>query len=116
MNNVIRFIAAFAFASTALLSATAANAACNSGWVKVTYVYEGTSAAGTPYAYIYSVPEHSLLPTTSYYFFTADTTAILHATAAQQNHESVYMNGNAATCPTVGSYLYGGTLLYIYNY
>ena len=116
MKNAIRTAAALAFAGAALLSANAANASCNSGFVNVTEVYQGTTAVGTPYAYVYGVPEHSVLPTTVYYFYTNDTSAIAQLFAAGQNHESIYITGNATSCPTTGSYRYGGTIQYIYDY
>ena len=116
MKNTIRTVAAIAFAGAALLSANAATASCYSGFVKVAQVYQGTNAVGTPYAYVYGVPEHSTLPSTVYYFYTADTTAITQANLAQQNHESIAIYGNATSCPTSGSYLYGGTIQYIYDY
>ena len=116
MKNAIRTVAALAFAGAALLSANAAYASCSSGFVKVAEVYQGTNAVGTPYAYVYGVPEHSLLPSTVYYFYTSDTTAIGQLFAAEQNHESIYITGNATSCPTTGTYLYGGTIQYIYDY
>ena len=116
MKNTIRTIAALAFAGIALLSANAATASCYSGFVKVAEVYQGTNAVGTPYAYVYAVPEHSLLPSTVYYFYTSDTAAIVQANSAQQNHESIAIYGSATSCPTSGSYLYGGTIQYISAY
>jgi hypothetical protein len=116
MKNTIRTVAAIAFAGAALLSASVATASCYSGFVKVAQVYQGTNAVGTPFAYVYGVPEHSVLPSTVYYFYTADTTAITQANSAQQNHESIAIYGNATSCPTSGSYLYGGTIQYMYDY
>jgi len=116
MKNAIRTVAALAFAGAALLSASAANASCNSGWVKVIEVYQATNAVGTPYAYVYTAAEHTPLPTSSYYFYTADTTAITRFAGARQTNQTIYVNGSATTCPTSGAYLYGGTVQYVYDY
>ena len=82
----------------------------------MTQVSQGTNAVGTPYAYVYAVPEHSTLPSTVYYFYTSDTTAITQINSAQQTHESIAIYGNATSCPTSGTYLYGGTIQYLYDY
>jgi hypothetical protein len=116
MKKTTNTLAALAFAGVALLSANAANASCGSGFVKLTQVFQGTTAVGTPFAYAYGVPEHYVLPSTVYYFYTNDTSAITQLFAAEQNHESIFITGNATSCPTTGTYLFGGTIQYIYDY
>lgn len=98
-----------------LLTAGVASATCSSGFVNVTAVYE-YSINGTPYGYIYGVSEHTILPSFVYYYYTTNITALNQAKMALQNHESLYFYGDAATCPTSGSYRYGGVLQGLYDY
>lgn len=103
-----------AIASLSLLNAGAANASCYAGFLNITGVYE-YSVNGTPYGYVYAVPEHQTLPTYAYWF-SANQVGLTQAKMALQNHQSLYLIGDAATCPTTGSYRSAGTLQYLYEY
>ncbi|PKD41917.1 hypothetical protein U737_07065 [Methylomonas sp. LW13] len=104
--------------TASMFGASAANAAtCSAGWVNVTGVYE-YNVNGTTYGYIYTVPEHNVLPAYTNYFVTYNKEALIQAKMALQNHQTYYLYGDSGTaaCPTSGSYRYLGTLSYLYEY
>jgi hypothetical protein len=113
--NAKTLFGVLAIALTSLFAASAANAYCYPGWVKVTEVDE-YSLNGTAYGYVYTVPEHQALPSYTYYFYASNATAVTEAKLALQNHESIYVWGDATSCATTGSYRYSGTLLGLYDY
>lgn len=119
MKTTTRNICALVLSGAALFTANAANATCSTGWVNVTQVITSTNAAGTPYAYVYSIPEHALglsLPTFLYYTYTTDQSAINQASRALQNHEALLLFGDAGSCPSTGTYRNIGTLQTLYDY
>jgi hypothetical protein len=95
---------------------TNANATCSSGFGDVVAVYE-YNVNGTPYGYIYTVPEHTILPAYITYYTTKNEHILGQARIAMENHESLYFVGNATTCPTnTTGYRAYGEVQYVYDY
>lgn len=118
MKTIKNLFLMLSIVAATMFGASAANAAtCSAGWVNVTGVYE-YNVNGTTYGYIYTVPEHSVLPTYTNYFVTYNQNALSQAKLAMQNHQTYYLYGDSGTaaCPTTGSYRYFGTLSYLYEY
>jgi hypothetical protein len=113
--NAKNLIGALVIACASLFTANAANASCYTGWTNVVEVYEN-SINGVTYGYIYAIPEHTVLPSYLYYFYTTNQTALIQAKLAIQNHEPMYFWADIAACPTTGSYRYIGTLQGLYDY
>lgn len=117
--NTKKLIGTLAIACASLFTSTSANAInCVTGWTRVVGVYE-YAINGSTYGYIYTVPEHVLLPGYYWYTYTANQLALIQAKMAYQNHESVYLYGTttATACPTntTGS-RYIGTLYQLLEY
>lgn len=84
-----------------------ANATCGT-YGRVLY-----SSQGAGYGYFYVA---DYLPTTYYYFYTNNVQFIASMTAAQTTGKRIYVSGNATSCPTSGTYMYGGVISNIYIY
>lgn len=104
-----------AVSSAFLAAASNAYALCGSGHSKITDVYT-YNVNGSTYGYVYTVPEHQSLPSVNTYFVTYNQNALTQAMMAKQNNQSLYIYGDAGSCPSSGSYRYGGTINYLYNY
>ncbi|OPY64777.1 MAG: hypothetical protein A4E62_02803 [Syntrophorhabdus sp. PtaU1.Bin002] len=96
--------------SIVFMSFSSADATC-SQYGKIQYISTPT-ATGTMYVYIapygYSVPYF-------YYYYTMPvsygyTAGISTLTAAYAGNMTVSLSGNASTCPTSGTYRYGGAI------
>jgi hypothetical protein len=85
------------------------------GWVSIIAVYE-YAVNGATYGYIHAVPEHSYLQSNDTYFYTNNQQALAQAKLAFQNHQSLSLIGDAASCPSTGSFRYGGVLQNMYTY
>jgi hypothetical protein len=124
-NKAKNFIGMLAIAGASLLTVNIANATCNpgslitggntDGWVNVIAVYE-YSISGATYGYIHVVPEHSFFQSYDTYFYTNNQQALTQAKLAFQNHQSLSLIGDAASCPSTGSFRYGGALQNLYIY
>jgi hypothetical protein len=104
-----------AISLSSILTVNNAYALCSSGFAKVSDVYT-YNVNGSVTGYIYTVPEHQSLPSVNTYFYTANQFALTQAMLAKQNNQSLYIYGDASTCPTSGTYHYGGTVNYLYDY
>lgn len=104
--NIKRLMLSFTLAS-AVLGTGVAHATCLT-YGPVEQIY--TSGTTT---YIYVSPSNALaVPSYVYYFGTTDHE--LAEVFANSLHKNVYISGDAATCPTTGTYRYGGVGSYIY--
>ena len=89
------------------------NAAC--AYIgKVVYVYTRVDVA-TPYAYIYIGRATKAMPQL-YYYYTTDPEIMMLAAIAQAGNTTVKVFGTAGSCPTAGTYLNGGTVMYMYSW
>ncbi|OQW76492.1 MAG: hypothetical protein BVN35_06875 [Proteobacteria bacterium ST_bin11] len=118
MKTIKNLFLMLSFVAVSMFGASAANAAvCNTGWVNVTGVYE-FNINGATNGIIYVVPEHSLLPATSYFVRTTNQTALIQAKMALQNHQSYTLTGDTAAgaCPTNVGFRNYGILTTLYQY
>ena len=98
------------------LSAQGAAAACVQ-YGKVVRFY--TAVAGSnDFSYVYILPRTSSIVTYGYYFrINADESSSLSAiAAASASRQTVRLAGSASSCPTTGTWRYGGVLLSINVY
>jgi len=58
----------------------------------------------------YYIAPRTTFPTYYYYFSTSDPDVEAGLAAAVANHDTVYMYGSAASCPTTGTTRYGGVI------
>lgn len=118
MKTINKLFVMLSFVAASMFGAGAASATtCSSGWVNVTAVYE-YQINGATWGYIYTVPEHTVLPSYSYFFRTSNQTALIQAKMALQNHQSYFLVGDVGTgtCPTTGAFRSYGTLTSLYQY
>lgn len=108
-------ISTLAIAGASVSALDTAQASCATGFVNVVGVYEYASN-GSPYGYVYAIPEHALFPSYAYYFYSPNATGLAQARIALQNHNTLYLTGDTSACPTTGTYRYGGTLTSTYAY
>jgi hypothetical protein len=119
MKTTIQRFTALAIVLAALCFATAANAVCYTGFLKIMQIGYTTSAQTSPNAYIYAVPERSVIGSAYYVLRSSDPVAINLVDRAMQNNRSLYFVGDAASCPassTTSGSIYAGTILYVQDY
>jgi hypothetical protein len=105
----IALVLAIAAAAFVFASANHVDAACYSSYGKVFYIYSNNVHASSNYGYIYITP-HTTLPTYCYYYYTNNKEALAAIAAAQAAGKTVYAWGSASSCPSSGTYRYGGVL------
>ena len=86
-----------------------AAADCYSNYGKIFYLYENSVNTSGNYGYVYIAPL-TTLPTYSRYFKTYNKEALAVLAAALAAGKTVYAWGDAKSCPTSGTYRYGGNL------
>src|SRR5437867_10156267 len=113
-SSMTRILAVLCILSLMALNVPYSNAACNQ-YGKIVYLYVVYVSASSAYAYIYLAP-NVLLPTYYHYYYTSNPVLIQTAVSAYGAGIPVGIYGNATSCPTVGSYRYGGTITQIILY
>ena len=106
--NIKNIIRSFALATVAVLgTAGVAQAACfTTGQIEQVYT-NGTTT------YVYVSPSNSSAVTSYVYYFTTVDPELARLIASNV-HGNFRVSGSAATCPTTGSYRYGGVASYAY--
>jgi membrane protease YdiL (CAAX protease family) len=107
----------FVLICSALLfgSVNTSQAACGQ-YGKLIYTYQ------TPTFYTAYLAPMAALPTYYYIFYGSPGASVGNGamfsalSAAKAANEKVYVVGNAASCPTSGTYRYGGYVQYFYTY
>ena len=96
------------FGITSIAGATCGN------YGKIMYTYRTSS--GTMYVYV--TPNRTSFPTYYYYFTTSQNNyqVMDQLTSAQAGNYTVYLNGNASSCASSGTYRYGGVINYSITY
>lgn len=89
----------------AFAGADSADATC-SQYGKVVYMFQTTT-----YAYVY-IAARATLPSYGYYYYTNDPELISTLASAMSGNYTVHLTGSVYSCPTSGTWRYGGTLSY----
>ena len=98
------------------LSAQMAVAACQQ-YGKVVRFYS-TVAGSSDFSYVYILPRTTSIVTFGYYYRVnaEDANALFAVSAASASRQTVRITGTASSCPTTGTWRYGGLLDNIYVY
>ena len=109
MKNVISLLFILV---AGLFVATNANASCNNYYKVLTHYTNGSS--NTFYVY----PYNNYYGNAGYYFYytTSDDTVAQQLDNALAGDKTVYISGNASSCPATGSARNGGIISYSYAY
>ena len=106
MRKLIGAFCATSLTAMALIPTTA-SASC------VAQVYANEDFVAPTYSYFYGEP-YGAGNTYTYYGYTTSSQIAGGLASATASHNRVYVVGDAASCPTSGTYRYIGTILYFY--
>ena len=109
-----KILAVMCILSLLALNVPYSQAVCTN-YGQIVYLYVIYTSATTFNAYIYVSP-NVLLPAYYSYYTTNNPGILAAALNAQAGGIPVSIYGNAASCPTVGSYRYGGSITQIVLY